>query len=92
MSIHNQSRQAQTILSRIYENLTTILYINGSTQQIVGNKLHEWADTHTECLIVTFLELVNIILISADLDEHSTYGCRQILQLNEDKLDEFEAC
>ena len=43
-------------------------------QQIVGNKLHEWADSLTKCLIVTFLALVNIILISADLDEYYHMG------------------
>ena len=52
MSIHNQSRQAQTILSRIYENSNNNIVYEWLNNKFVGNKLHEWADTQRQNVLL----------------------------------------
>ena len=66
MSIRNQIRQAQTILSRVYPRhaSSSSLLCIWVAQQIVGNKLHEWADT-THLRSYANIVDVSIILISA---------------------------
>ena len=59
MSIHNQSRQAQTILSRIYENSNNNIVYEWLNNKFVGNKLHEWADTQRQNVLLCYLHGVS---------------------------------